>query len=57
MAVLYLLQTTYDLGAAVESYLADEKWEREHPLGGSSKGKSRVRKRFDVSSGLIGQLS
>ncbi|KAG6011411.1 hypothetical protein E4U43_008333 [Claviceps pusilla] len=31
VAVLYLEQSGYDLGASVEAYLGDEAWEREHP--------------------------
>jgi len=36
IAILYLQQTNYDLDGAVEAYLADEKWEKEHPMEGSS---------------------
>ena len=38
VAVLYLQQANYDLDLAVETYLGDEKWEKEHPMGGSPKG-------------------
>ena len=37
VALLYLQQANYDLDLAVETYLADEKWEHEHPMEGSSK--------------------
>ena len=39
IALLYLQQSKYDLDLAVEVYLADEKWEKEHPMEGSSQGK------------------
>lgn len=42
VAELYLAQADGDLGAAVEGYLADEEWERLHPLEGSGKGKGKV---------------
>jgi hypothetical protein len=32
LAILYLDQAEYDLDAAVEAYMEDERWEREHPL-------------------------
>ncbi|KAG6054462.1 hypothetical protein E4U17_003772 [Claviceps sp. LM77 group G4] len=41
VAVLYLEQSHYDLGASVEAYLGDEAWEREHPRHGSAKAPSR----------------
>lgn len=44
VAELYLAQAGYDLSRAVERYLADEAWEREHPMerpaGGKGKGRS-----------------
>ncbi|KAL8858184.1 MAG: hypothetical protein Q9178_005361 [Gyalolechia marmorata] len=39
IALLYLNQAKYDVDAAVEAYLADEQWERDHPLQTSSKSK------------------
>ena len=33
IAVLYLEQSGYDLEAAAETFLDDEKWEKEHPQG------------------------
>ncbi|RYP32266.1 hypothetical protein DL767_005317 [Monosporascus sp. MG133] len=39
VAVLYLEQAGYDLEAAVERYLADEEWERAHPLEARRRGK------------------
>lgn len=59
IALLYLQQANYDLGNAVESYLADEKWEREHPIEGSSNGRASQkpgRRKFGVMTGLSGQL-
>ncbi|KAL1854343.1 hypothetical protein Daus18300_011529 [Diaporthe australafricana] len=41
VAELYLAQAGGDLGDAVERYLADEEWERLHPLEGSGKGKGK----------------
>jgi len=31
VATLYLEQAEYDLAAAVDAYVGDEAWEREHP--------------------------
>ncbi|KAI9890282.1 MAG: hypothetical protein M1814_004317 [Vezdaea aestivalis] len=36
VALIYLDQCKYDLDQAIDKYLADEKWERENPLKGSS---------------------
>lgn len=58
-ALLYLEQSKYDLDAAVETYLADDKWERDHPIASSSKGKSKQkpdRRGYGFTSGLAGQL-
>lgn len=41
VAELYLGQTGYDLGTAVERFLADEAWEKEHPMEGKGKAKGR----------------
>lgn len=43
VAELYLGQSGYDLGAAVERFLADEAWEREHPMEGKGKGGGKGR--------------
>lgn len=43
VAELYLEQAGYDLGRAVERYLADEEWERTHPMESKKRGKERVR--------------
>ena len=59
VALLYLEQTKYDLDMAVEVYLEDEKWEKQHPIEGSSmaKGKKPPRKRILAGGGgLTGQL-
>ena len=60
IALLYLQQSDYNLDLAVEAYLADEKWERENPMEGASKGnktgqKPGKRKR-GMQTGLTGQL-
>ena len=61
IALLYLKQSDYDLDAAVEAYLLDEKWEREHPMQSNVKGKEKEavprRRRFGLSNGITGQLS
>ena len=60
IALLYLQQSDYNLGLAVEAYLADEKWEKENPMEGASKGKTKGQKpgkrRRGPEAGLIGQL-
>jgi len=59
IALLYLQQANYDLDLAVETYLADEKWERDHPMEGSSKDKARPqprRRRIGMTTGFSGQL-
>ncbi|KAG0652146.1 hypothetical protein D0Z07_1307 [Hyphodiscus hymeniophilus] len=45
VALLYLKQVDYDLGAAIEAYKDDERWEKEHPIEANVKGKG---KRQDV---------
>ena len=60
VALLYLRQADYDVDAAVETFKADEKWEKEHPMEVASKGKagqSSGRKRFGIGGGLTGQIS
>ncbi|KAK1751666.1 hypothetical protein QBC47DRAFT_390691 [Echria macrotheca] len=45
VAVLYLEQADYDFQDAVDAYLADEAWERDHPLdrsGGRDGNPSRI---------------
>ena len=59
VALLYLEQAKYDLDMAVEVYLEDEKWEKQHPIEGSSitKGKKPPRRRLFAGGGsLTGQL-
>jgi len=59
VALLYLQQSDYDLDAAVETYLADERWEEEHPMQESSKGKTAQRsgrRKFGTMGGLTGQI-
>ncbi|KAG6159621.1 hypothetical protein E4U37_002982 [Claviceps purpurea] len=52
IAVLYLEQSHYDLGASVEAYRGDEAWEREHPRHGSAKAPSRLGNRGPFWRGL-----
>ena len=60
IAVLYLQQSDYNLGLAVEAYLADEKWEKEHPLERASNGRKTGQKpgkrKTGMQTGLTGQL-
>ena len=60
VALLYLKQANYDLDLAVENYLADEKWEREHPMKAKIKGtenRSTTKRRLGFSNSITGQLS
>lgn len=60
VALLYLKQADYDLDIAVETYLADEKWERENPIEADVKGKEKQgapRRRLGFSNSITGQLS
>jgi hypothetical protein len=55
IALLYLDQADYDLALAVETYKADERWEREHPMNGNIKGKNKTRKVGGIgSTGRLG---
>lgn len=60
VALLYLQQSDYNLGLAVEAYLADEKWEKDHPLEVASKGfktgQKRGKRKTGMQTGLNGQL-
>ncbi|KAL6720404.1 hypothetical protein ACLMJK_002326 [Lecanora helva] len=59
IAVLYLQQANYNLDLAVETYLADEKWGREHPMERSSQSKKAQkpsRHKVGIRTGLSGQL-
>jgi len=40
---LYLKEVDYDLEAAIAAYKDDEKWEKEHPIEASAKGKGKTR--------------
>lgn len=52
VAELYLAQSGGDLGEAVERYLADEEWERAHPLEGPAGGrKGKGKGRTGLGSG------
>ncbi|KAL8936246.1 MAG: hypothetical protein Q9211_004276 [Gyalolechia sp. 1 TL-2023] len=58
VALLYLNQAKYDVDSAVEAYLSDEKWEREHPMESSSKSQpasSRTSQKFGIQTGMSGQ--
>ncbi|KAH6896550.1 hypothetical protein B0T10DRAFT_159090 [Thelonectria olida] len=48
-AVLYLEQSAYDLAAAVEAYMDDERWEAEHPA--DIRGKAQRTSRAHESRG------
>ncbi|KAL8773296.1 MAG: hypothetical protein Q9209_001690 [Squamulea sp. 1 TL-2023] len=51
VALLYLNQAKYNVDAAVEAYLADEQWERDHPIQTTSKRKpilDRPRRTFGL---------
>ena len=57
IALLYLQQSKYDLSLAVETYLADEKWEKENPLQGAARGDKKGQKRkVGMQTGVTGQL-
>ena len=60
IALLYLQQSDYNLGLAVEAYMADEKWEKENPMEGASKGRTKGQKpgkrRRGIETSLSGQL-
>lgn len=55
IALLYLEQAQYDLDAAVNTYLMDELWEKEHPLAPVPGGKSKQKlagRRFGIKLGV-----
>ncbi len=59
IALLYLNQAKYDLDAAVEAYMADENWGKEHEMAPLSKGKTKqtlARRRVGTQTGLTGQI-
>ena len=61
LALLYLQQSDYNLDFAVEAYLADEKWEKEHPMDMAWKGtktgqKLEKWKGGGIQAGLTGHL-
>ncbi|TPX11164.1 uncharacterized protein E0L32_000982 [Thyridium curvatum] len=67
VAVLYLEGADYDLALATEAYLADEEWERAHPVeqgagrsGASRTGKapsSSLKNRFRFGKGSLSRTS
>lgn len=44
VAVLYLEQANYNLDMATEAFLADEEWERAHPVEAVGKGKRATKR-------------
>lgn len=59
VALLYLKQSDYNLDEAIEAFRADERWEKENPMGPMMKGKasqSQRRRKFGVSGGITGQV-
>ncbi|KAL9102892.1 MAG: hypothetical protein Q9163_002015 [Psora crenata] len=59
IALLYLQQANYDLDAAVEAYMADIKWETEHPMANTLNGRHLRRpgrRKFGIGAGLTGQI-
>lgn len=42
LALLYLAQAEYKLDDAIQTYMADEQWEKEHPLKKSRTGKNKL---------------
>lgn len=54
VALLYLQQSDYNLGLAVEAYLADEVWEKENPMGGASKGGKPGKRKNGMQPGSTG---
>ncbi|KAF2657639.1 hypothetical protein K491DRAFT_690882 [Lophiostoma macrostomum CBS 122681] len=62
VALMYLQQSDYDLDRAINTYKADERWEKENPLEAAKKGKSKAsqssgRRTWGFGGGLTGQLS
>lgn len=45
VAVLYLEQNQYDIDTAVANYVADEEWERQHPVRSDGRDKGRPLRR------------
>lgn len=41
IAQLYLEQASYDLGLAMETYVADDAWEKAHPQSRTGKSQRR----------------
>lgn len=59
IAILYLNQAKYDLDAAVEAYMADEKWDKENPmrmLSFTEKNHTLARRQVGTQTGLTGQV-
>ena len=57
IALLYLKQADYDLDIAVEAYLADETWEKEHPIAANMNAKGKKiapRRKYGFSNSSTG---
>ena len=57
--MLYLQQAGYDLDVAIETFKADEQWEKDHPMEANFKGKAKAQakgRRRLGGVGLTGQL-
>ena len=57
VALLYLEQAMYDLDMAVERYLDDEKWEKEHPIQAASRERGQKQERRKKLAGGGGSLT
>jgi LysM repeat protein len=53
VAVLYLEQADFDLDMAIEAYLADEQWEKEHPLEGTQRRRGSIGGRSGKKGGYV----
>lgn len=59
VALFYLKQSNYDIDAAVESYLADEEWEKANPMASSSKRpkqQNTSKMKRGIATSLSGQI-
>ena len=57
VALLYLEQAEYDLEAAIQAYREDERWEKEHPMAGSSRSKASSAKTTGMRRFVGGSVS
>lgn len=56
VATLYLKGSDWNLDIAIDSFQADEQWEKEHPLKGKGKSKDVGNRRRFGGGSLAGQL-